>query len=140
MIKKILLGLGCVVLAAGVIWLGLKLRSRRASQQKATTSCQKVDKDYTSSRQVNQVFYIQGCFVPNRLTIKIGESVIFTDKGDTPMWIISDSKNGQLIVPSFNSGQAWGNGESYGHSFEKAGTYGYYNKSKPSDKGMIIVK
>lgn len=107
---------------------------------KPSAVCKKATDTWDSSRQHDQILYVDGCFVPNPLNIKVGDSVIFTDHDKTPMWIISDDKPDKQHLGNFNSGQAWGEGQSYGYQFAKPGAYYYHNKERPNDKGVVIVK
>lgn len=129
--------LGLIILIFGVV---MALTHRGSAKVALSAACKKAEKDWASSVEKNQVLYVDGCFVPNPLNIKAGESVIFTDKNQKEMWIESDKKKDALILPNFTSGQNWGIGQSYGYQFSNSGTYGYHNKSKPSDKGTIIVR
>lgn len=125
-----------IILVVGII------AATRSRNHKITLSvdCNKAWQTWKQSVQKNQVIYVDGCFVPNPLTVKVGESVIFTDKNQKEMWIESDKNRDQLILPNFTSGQSWGEGQSYSYQFKKPGTYGYHNHVQPGDNGTIIVQ
>ncbi len=128
-----------VVFAAIAIAVGFAV-ARHFKEKSTISACTKLENDYKPSLEKNQVLYIQHCFIPRPLTINKGDSVIFTDKMDAEMWIASDPKPENQYVRQFNSGQAWGNGQSYGFQFDKPGTYFFHNEKTPADRGTIIVK
>ncbi len=133
--RKILTVIGLLVILAGVVIIFIFSRPIRLS-----AACQKAQDIWGTTIKRNQVIYADGCFLPNPLKIKAGESVIFTDKDEKEMWIESDKKGDDLILRNFTSGQSWSVGQSYSYKFSKTGSYGYHNKKKPQDVGRIIVQ
>lgn len=72
-------------------------------------------------------------FSPRTLTIKAGDSVKWTNQDSAKHTITSDSGN-ELDSSLF------GKGESFTHTFDKAGTYTYHCTPHPNMKGTIIVE
>ena len=72
-------------------------------------------------------------FNPSQITIKKGETVIWTNKDSTPHTVLSDSGN------EINSGSL-SNGQTYSHTFNQAGTFEYYCSIHPYMKAKIIVE
>lgn len=128
----------CFVIFAAGISTYFGLRKVNKLPQSRSAACDAVEKELTSLLTGSNVLYSKGCFVPQKLTIKAGTSVIFTDYGDDPMWVESDPAHGG--IRNFNSGQAWNKGQSYGYSFADTGTYTYFNHMKSNDKGTVVVE
>lgn len=71
-------------------------------------------------------------FSPATLTINVGESVTWTNNQNVPHTITSDS--GTEL-----SSSNLGNGQTYSHTFNAAGTYNYHCSIHSIMKGTIIV-
>jgi plastocyanin len=72
---------------------------------------------------------------PTKLTIKAGETVMWTNRDDSDHTIIADdgsfgTKEGDDLNP----------GESYKFTFKKKGKFTYHCKYHPREKGVIIVE
>ena len=70
-----------------------------------------------------------------KLTIKAGETVMWTNRDDSDHTIVADdgsfgTKEGDDLNP----------GESYKFTFKKKGKYTYHCKYHPREKGVIIVE
>ena len=86
-----------------------------------------------------------GTFNPANLTVKAGTTV---------KWTVKDGSNTKYMVTSNESGSSEGesylfmsddltNGQSFRHTFNRTGTYGYYDMDHMKDKkltGVIIVQ
>lgn len=72
-------------------------------------------------------------FSPSSLTIKPGDTVIWTNKDSMSHTVTSDSGN-ELISSTIN------NGGTYSHVFSTAGTFAYHCSIHTSMKGTIIVQ
>ncbi|OGJ16335.1 hypothetical protein A3K74_01950 [Candidatus Pacearchaeota archaeon RBG_13_33_26] len=72
-------------------------------------------------------------FSPSTLTIKAGDTVIWTNMDSASHTVTSDSGN-ELDSPGF------GKDGTYTHKFDTAGTYTYHCSPHPSMKGTIIVE
>lgn len=72
-------------------------------------------------------------FSPTSLTIKKGDSVVWTNQDSANHKLASDT--GSEIESS-----SLANGETYSHAFENTGTYDYHCSIHPSMKAKIIVE
>jgi plastocyanin len=72
-------------------------------------------------------------FSPSTLTIKVGDSVVWTNKDNAAHTVTSDSGR------EMNS-LSLSNGEIYSHTFENSGTYNYHCSFHTMMKGNIIVR
>ena len=72
-------------------------------------------------------------FNPAELTIKAGDTVIWTNMDSVPHMI--NSLTGiEIVAPAIYKSQT------YKHTFDEAGTFNYFCKLHPSMKGTIIVQ
>ncbi len=104
----------------------------------------------TSATPVSKatVTYTDSGYSPSSVTIAVGGSVTFINKSSRNMWTASDPhpihngypEDGGCINSDFDECKAEPNGASYTFTFTKAGTWGYHNHSRSSDKGVVIVK
>ncbi len=85
----------------------------------------------------NTVTLYQGGFSPSVLHIRRGESVEFINASSTDLWVKGDST---ASLTDFNQGHIAAAGETYVYTFTTLGTYTYYNRSNPAQKGSIIVE
>ena len=69
---------------------------------------------------------------PAKLTVKTGETVLWTNSDDNDHTVISDEDG------LFESGNL-GRGETFKHTFEKAGKFPYHCKYHPRMKGVVVV-
>jgi Plastocyanin len=85
-----------------------------------------------------------GTFNPANLTVKAGTTVIWTvkDNSDTKYMVTSDA-NGSVEGKYLFMSDDLTNGQSFRYTFNKTGTYGYYDMDHMDDKkltGTIIVQ
>lgn len=78
-------------------------------------------------------------FAPPELKIKVGDSVKFTQKDSVAHTVDTDPHPDHTQLPGFVSGSL-SQGQSYTHTFTKAGTFTYHCSPHPSMKGKIIVE
>lgn len=71
-------------------------------------------------------------FSPSEITIKVGDTVIWTNYDFIPHTVTSD------FGEELNS-DTFGKEETYSHTFNKAGTFNYYCAVHPSMKAKVIV-
>ncbi len=78
-------------------------------------------------------------FAPSELKIKVGDKVTFTQKDSTSHTVDTDPHPAHTQLLGFDSGSL-SQGQSYTHTFTKAGTFTYHCSPHPSMKGKIIVE
>ena len=69
-------------------------------------------------------------FVPAQVTVRTGGSVTWTNT----------DKNQHTVTFGANDSGALKSGETYTQVMEKAGTYEYYCRYHPSERGRVIVR
>ena len=70
---------------------------------------------------------------PPKLQIKPGETVIWTNKDDNNHTVTPDD------AKAFDSSDNLGTGDTFSHTFDKPGKFGYHCKYHPRMKGLITV-
>lgn len=87
-------------------------------------------------------------FSPRLLNIKIGDTVIFTNKDTDKHWVASDifptnnvyPEKGGCIGSKFDVCHGMQNGEEYQFTFFYKGSWCYYDQLHPSLKGCVDVQ
>jgi plastocyanin len=74
-------------------------------------------------------------FNPAKLTIKPGETVVWTNKDDKDHTVVSDDRDEKTGFKSDNLSS----GDTFKHTFDKKGKFGYSCSYHPRMKGTIIV-
>ena len=74
-------------------------------------------------------------FEPNTMTVKVGDSIVWTNKGNDPHDVTSDDK-------SFVSGPEgnMNSGDVFRFTFTKAGTFPYICAAHPWMRGTVVVQ
>ena len=71
---------------------------------------------------------------PATVSIAAGDKVTFTNRDQMPGGHSLVADDGSFSSPALDKGQSWS------HTFERAGSYGYRIKEHPGAKGTINVK
>ncbi|HYK08971.1 MAG TPA: cupredoxin domain-containing protein [Candidatus Eisenbacteria bacterium] len=91
------------------------------------------------TQQRNAVTLTQNGFSPSVVTIKVGQTVTWTNKSGATATVNSDPHPTHTAYPPLNLG-SFTDGGTLSLTFTKAGTYGYHNHFNPGEKGTIIVQ
>ncbi len=78
-------------------------------------------------------------FAPSELKIKVGDTVVFTQRDATIHTVDTDPHPTHTQLPGFVSGSL-AQGQSYSHTFTKAGTFTYHCSPHPNMMAKIIVE
>jgi|ERR1035437_1241236 plastocyanin len=93
----------------------------------------KIPKSPTPTPVINTVVHNVSisnfAFVPATITVKKGETIVWTNKDATPHTITG----GDLLSNPL------GQGETYSFAYDKTGTFAYHCSIHPSMKGTVIV-
>ncbi|OGY18267.1 MAG: hypothetical protein A3F04_00135 [Candidatus Chisholmbacteria bacterium RIFCSPHIGHO2_12_FULL_49_9] len=144
--KSHLLGLVLAgFLLAGCFHTGLK-------NQTGVTTTQPVEPSITGTEateatgeavQVEEgttVRYTDTGFVPQSISVIVGDSVTFVNESGKQMWVASAVHPTHQVLPGFDQLTAVGMGESYTYTFEMAGQWKYHNHVSPGDTGVVVVE
>jgi plastocyanin len=94
----------------------------------------------TGTTSQNTIEYGSTGFSPTTITVKVGDSVTWTNNSSSTVQVSSDPHPTHTDFPPLNSVGAIAPGSSKSFTFTKSGTFGYHNHLNPSDKGEVIVK
>lgn len=89
----------------------------------------KVTADYTDSG-----------FTPKTVTVKLGDTVTWTNKSGKAMWVASAPHPVHTDLPGFDQLKSVGKGDTYSYTFTKVGSWKYHNHLGPTDTGTVVVK
>lgn len=89
--------------------------------------------------RVSTVAVTTAGFVPDRITVSVGEIVTWKNQSGKEVSVNSDPVDKYNLFPNLNLGQ-FESGSSVQTKFDKAGTYTYHNFFNPAEKGTIIVE
>lgn len=125
--------------------------NKDSSDQESDTDIQvKVDEilpendgDTTQSDEISntlKVSYTSGGFSPSSLTVNAGDTVTFTNNGNSQMWVASNPHPIHTNLSAFDNRKGIASGEAYKFTFETAGEYFYHDHLNIGYGGTIIVK
>lgn len=78
-------------------------------------------------------------FSPANLTVKVGTKVTFVNSSGSSATVDSDPHPAHTSFPALNLG-SFKDGDTLSFTFDRAGTYGYHNHLKATQKGTVIVQ
>ncbi|HWY79848.1 MAG TPA: cupredoxin domain-containing protein, partial [Candidatus Sulfotelmatobacter sp.] len=108
------------------------------SQQNSQTSIMKIQST-TASASSHAVSYTANGFNPNSITIKVGETVRWTNKNSDNMWVASNPHPSHTDYPGFDELKSVPTNGTYSFTFTKVGHWGYHNHLNPSQQGVVVV-
>jgi len=79
-------------------------------------------------------------FSPALVTIKKGQTVIFSNKSLRSMWIASNVHPTHSIYSGFDQRASVGHGRTFEFTFDRIGRWGYHNHVNTSGRGTIVVE
>ena len=127
--KKIIIGIVVITILIVVGYFLLGNSKSNDTSQLPLNNQQNTE----NSVAANNVGIASFKFSPSSITIKVGESVSWTNQDSASHTIVSDS--GSEIQSS-----SLVQGASYSHTFNAAGTYNYHCGIHPSMKGVVVVQ
>lgn len=112
-------------------------------QNQTTTTETAVPTVATTSGEVMAkatVDYTDTGFSPKSVTVKVGDSVTWTNKSEKAMWVASAPHPAHTDLPGFDELASVENGGTYSYTFTKAGSWKYHNHKGASDSGVVVVQ
>lgn len=103
----------------------------------------------TNAEDIEEIFTIKDVtfttsgFSPKTLTISVGDTVLWTNASDGPLYVAPDdhpSHTKYAGVWDDNGEGNIGSAEDYSFTFDTAGTYAYHNHLNTAQTGTIIVQ
>jgi len=93
------------------------------------------------------VSFINGSFEPMSATIKVGQTIRFTNNSSGDVWIAEITAKNTPAAPNtqscdvpFNSCKALHPGDFFEYTFPTVGTYKYMNNLSTSTQGTVVVQ
>lgn len=93
----------------------------------------------TAMQTKNAVNYTEDGFQPNTITIKVGQTVTWTNRDSDDLWVASNPHPVHTDYPGFDELKGMPTGQMYSFTFTKLGKWGYHNHLNPSQMGVVVV-
>ena len=126
---SLLLLIGCVTQPTGI-----QTQPTSAPTQPTTTALplaeEKAAQAAAAKGETHQVVIQNFKFAPTDLEIKIGDSVEWVNKDNTPHTV---------TIPSLNINEKLAAGATYSHPFSEKGSFDYHCAFHPSMQGKVVV-
>lgn len=146
--KNYLVGgvIAVVVISAGYFfWQGYSKPS--TEMQTTNTATTEISPTQTSQATTSgkvtaktTVNYSDSGFTPNNITVKVGETVTWSNQSSATMWVASNPHPTHTDLLGFDELASADRGGTYSYTFTKVGNWGYHNHLSPSDKGVVTVQ
>jgi len=143
--NKIIIIVVLLVIVVGGGYLYMKKNSTTqqpsapAMQQKTQSTTEKSQPSTMQKASSHAVSYGENGFEPNSITIKVGETVTWTNNDSDEMWVASNPHPTHTDYPGFDELKSVTKGQTYSFTFTKEGTWGYHNHLNPGQKGVVVV-
>ncbi|HEY4486237.1 MAG TPA: plastocyanin/azurin family copper-binding protein [Candidatus Paceibacterota bacterium] len=133
-----------VVVVVGWVFLsgmGLPLRTEQAIENEVPSVQNQNGGDMENGApNIIVVSYNEMGFFPETVEVTQGETVVFVNLSNEPMWVASAIHPTHQLYPGFDSKGAVTLGERYEFAFDQKGTWKYHNHMRPGLTGTVIVK
>lgn len=97
-----------------------------------------IEKGGVAKASATVLYDAQG-FTPKSVTVKVGSTVSWMNKGTSGMWVASALHPTHQLLPGFDQLKSVANGGVYEYQFVKVGTWKYHNHVNASDFGTVVV-
>ncbi len=136
--KKFVVVTILVLIIVGVIVAGVFVRmksdNKKTAEPASTTSP-------SETREVAKVSITPGGFLPATIKVKVGTQVNWTNDDSANHQIAADPFKTHEMLPELYDEEPIGPNDSFGFTFEKAGTYTYHDELNPGKfSGTVIVE
>ena len=121
---KITLIVGVIIIIAGLFVLGSVINGDRLFTGKVISNP-------SSSSSTDTINIVNFVFSPNDVVVSVGTTVTWTNKDSVSHTVTSD--DGEFDSDMLEKG------DTYSHTFDKAGVYEYHCKPHPFMRGKVIV-
>jgi plastocyanin len=104
----------------------------------------------TDSENLTMIYYTDAGFMPEEVSVSQGDTVVWVDESDRPMWVASDSHPRHTEYDGTSLNQHCSSGEepfdqcreggSFEFTFEKEGNWSYHNHRRSRHTGTVEVR
>lgn len=115
-----------VIIGAVILWTAGSGSPDSETRQAATGS--------SSNEAVKATLTDQGVS-PSTITVKKGQTITWTNTGDKTWQLAADTAS----LPRFDTAQGLVSGDSFSYTFEKTGTYSYYDAFDPTNYNATVI-
>lgn len=133
-----------VIVLVGYYFLrGYSPSSQNIQNQAATTETATPTTLATTSANVAAkatVDYTDSGFTPKTVTVKVGDTVTWTNNSGKSMWVASAPHPAHTDLPGFDQLKGVEKGSTYSYTFAKVGSWKYHNHLVPKDTGTVVVE
>lgn len=132
--KRIIIGglIAVVIVSSSVILFSKKDNTKSGRTTDHSMNSNKVTNDQPGQ---NQIFIKGFAFGPNKISVKKGTKITWTNKDDAHHDITPDKDYSN----AFSGSKLLANGESYSYTFDTIGSYNYHCSPHPYIKATIEV-
>jgi amicyanin len=127
---KIAIFIAVIIIAVG----GIALAGRKSKSPASSTSSASTTTATAGATATNAVSIKDFAFGPSNATVKVGDTVTWTNTDDVHHTITADTASADAP-----SSKEIGKGETYSFKFTKAGTYTYHCMPHPYMHGTVVV-
>jgi plastocyanin len=134
------------ILVIFVVWFGYSLLSFILGDPEQSVHVEQSDEEHDHSDEVDAsgnanhiIVYTETGFIPKRLEVVVGETVVFTNLTEIPMWVGSDPHPEHTDHSDFDALADYGKDNEFDYTFEITGTFGFHNHNKSVHRGTIVV-
>lgn len=134
------------VLLSGILLLGAGACDKDEAAPAATdtsttqqTTATPTDEATNPAQSGTQVLITANGFEPKSVTIKVGETVTWTNQTSAEVRVASDPHPLHTGLPGLDDLSGATQGDTYSFTFTKAGTFGYHDHNNTSVKGTVVV-
>lgn len=125
-----------------LIAIGAVLSVTKNSPETSDTTIQSLNSTTTPANKVSTkqvtITYTSRGFIPSTTTINKGDTVVIVNRSNDSLWPVSIGY--PIISSDFDASQPVVTGQSYSFTFDKGGTFIYFNHLKPAQLGALIIK
>ena len=132
--------IGALLLVGLITALVVTRDDDSSSTNTTSNNTQQTDQDESDDEPIEILISEEG-FDPETFIIDVGDTVRWTNDGNSPHHIASDPYPEATDLPGLNSGEEpLGPGAYYEYTFTEPGTYGFHDQLDPLVNGEIIVE
>ncbi|HBB37440.1 MAG: Plastocyanin [Candidatus Moranbacteria bacterium GW2011_GWC1_45_18] len=134
-----------LIMIIGIIWYAGAKKKVDLNEAPSSIPSQNSQSTSQSTSEVQKqteavIEYTDSGFSPQSVTVKISDTVAFTNNSSGEMWVASAPHPVHTDYPELDAKRAYTKGETYSFTFEKTGTWKFHNHLNPTKFGSVTVQ
>jgi amicyanin len=130
---------GLLIVAAALAIMTVGKSDKNETSNKPTDTMPSMQQDENSDNTAtqpkpNEVIISNYAYAPQKITVKVGTTVTWTNKDSIEHTVTADTKSADAPKSELIA-----KGQTYSFTFNKAGTYDYHCEPHPYMKGTVVV-